>query len=1016
MKKQQYPHHTLPILFLAGFLLTPPPTYALELSGRDGQELQLKKLDMKVVVEGPLSLTEMTMHFHNPQDRMIEGRFKLTLPTNATVSRFAKDVGNHLMEGEVVERQKAKRVYTKILHTPRDPALLENAHGNLFTTRVYPINPRKTFRIVLSYSALTKMNRDGKRLLTIPLRNLPKIGKFKLSVFVKPVHGEKLQFKKRSWFKDIIQIKKSTDSNKLLMTLRQENLVPAEDLVLRFDAANKDEKGSRAVIYQYKDIQMVCYRPCLQETIPKDTKEDWKWYVDTSTSMNLGCANPAKYLKAVMTALEEKTPCHSYFYSRIRRRTLHAFGANTQLLHEWNKVNWQAALSQAISKLSKHNFFGGTDLREMWQSIRDDAATREKTTNYVVVTDGCATFGELNQKELAANKLSRDHRVHVLVIGGQEDTLTTSALAKWGRGHLIRLPITRDWKNDSACVAQELLRPLGRSFRLRCKEAQWITPDEFYDVAPGNEMVAFLKANDGERISLNITKDTKIVNLTTTGPLLEREAYRSRLRQLEKNLRSTLDPQKQILSKKMVEISQDHRVLCPLTALLVLETEYDYKRFGISRLALRDILAIEKGQIIRKQPSFDAPLSIGPKASLSVEQFIEESEQPRQSGSGTTCHYMSTAITDNIFQSRRVTYERKPRKVERRVELISGVRKTVGAVYLEELPPEKLPKPKWTKGITKNRSLKKLLSLHKELIKAPRCRKLWQEYCEMILAARYYDDLKREVLKWLQSDPQNPLVYSHLSAACHGLGNSIESVRAAMSLVEISPSNASYWNLAGFLLLRARANERAEQAFRKAIKLRPDRHNNYRGLAYALWAQQNYREAVETLRKAKGRSYELRYGYLKEVFDIELGYILRSWLNNEATAFDEIEEIARSESISLDDKTALLVIMHWETDACNVDLKVSPPEGGALKIHNRCWSGLGPEYAKVPFTSLEEGDYHIGLQYSSRIMGLVRPVCVVVKPTLSADPAIEVHTTTLCPGNYKTKLLTTLKIGNFSDR
>ena len=42
----------------------------------------------------------------------------------------------------------------------------------------------------------------------------------------------------------------------------------------------------------------------------------------------------------------------------------------------------------------------------------------------------------------------------------------------------------------------------------------------------------------------------------------------------------------------MINLSVGHRVLCPLTSLLVLETEQDYSRFGIDRRALKDILVV----------------------------------------------------------------------------------------------------------------------------------------------------------------------------------------------------------------------------------------------------------------------------------------------------------------------------------------------------------------------------------------------------------------------------------------
>ena len=105
----------------------------IALSDPDGQELVIEELNVKTAVHGVFSLTEMEIVFRNPHPRRMEGRFSAVLPEGATVSRFAKEVEGRLMEGEVVERLRANRVYAEILHQMRDPALLEQDQGNRFT-------------------------------------------------------------------------------------------------------------------------------------------------------------------------------------------------------------------------------------------------------------------------------------------------------------------------------------------------------------------------------------------------------------------------------------------------------------------------------------------------------------------------------------------------------------------------------------------------------------------------------------------------------------------------------------------------------------------------------------------------------------------------------------------------------------------------------------------------------------------------------------------------------------------
>src|SRR6185295_10051151 len=149
----------------------------ISLTNPDGQALTLVKYDLRAAVHGALSLVEMEMTFRNPENRQMEGRFTYTLPPGSTISRFAKEVNGKLMEGEVVERLRAQAIYTEILHTMRDPALLETDQGNRFSARVFPVPANGTVRLLLAFSKPLPM-KDGARKLTIPLAGLPMISEF----------------------------------------------------------------------------------------------------------------------------------------------------------------------------------------------------------------------------------------------------------------------------------------------------------------------------------------------------------------------------------------------------------------------------------------------------------------------------------------------------------------------------------------------------------------------------------------------------------------------------------------------------------------------------------------------------------------------------------------------------------------------------------------------------------------------------------------------------------------------
>ena len=107
--------------------------------------LNVARYHAHVVLQPPVALVQIDQSFYNPYNRQEEGTFVFNLPRGASVSRFAMYVdAGQLIEGELVERQRAAGVYQSIVTRRRDPAILEQIGDNLFKMRVFPIFPKDT--------------------------------------------------------------------------------------------------------------------------------------------------------------------------------------------------------------------------------------------------------------------------------------------------------------------------------------------------------------------------------------------------------------------------------------------------------------------------------------------------------------------------------------------------------------------------------------------------------------------------------------------------------------------------------------------------------------------------------------------------------------------------------------------------------------------------------------------------------------------------------------------------------
>ncbi|MCR4412352.1 MAG: VIT domain-containing protein, partial [Thermoguttaceae bacterium] len=133
------------------------------------RRLPIARYHAHVVLHPPVALVQIDQSFYNPLAGQAEGTFVFNLPRGASVSRFAMFVTHQqLIEGELVERQRAATIYESIVYARRDPALLEQIGDNLFKMRVFPIPPADTKRVLLDYT-LPLESDDGQYRFELPL-------------------------------------------------------------------------------------------------------------------------------------------------------------------------------------------------------------------------------------------------------------------------------------------------------------------------------------------------------------------------------------------------------------------------------------------------------------------------------------------------------------------------------------------------------------------------------------------------------------------------------------------------------------------------------------------------------------------------------------------------------------------------------------------------------------------------------------------------------------------------------
>jgi hypothetical protein len=532
----------------------------ISLTASDGTGLKLVRLTGRAVIEEPLAFTELHLVFENPEDRTIEGNFSITLPEGAQISRFAMKLADRWQEGEVVEKRRAREAYEDFLHRKQDPALLEQAAGNAFSARVFPIPARDRKELILSYS----QELPAQTTYVLPLRGLPQVGRIDLAVSVGGKGAPVEELKKESFTPDADF---ALDPRYLKggSGLRSGNLVLAR--VRPIEAARPDPLASAIVL------------------------------VDTSASRALGFEAEVRLVERIVQQIladsGHKTPISVAGYDQT-----------TDPIFEGDAGSFG---EPELTRIRERQAFGASDLERAlgWAGAQAKARGAKRV---IVITDGVATAGETAQDKLraAAARLREAgvERLDAIAVGGIRDDALLRQLVTAG---LPRAGVVIDSVAGTGAMMKRLTEVTRSGIPVKIEGARFVYPAVLDGVQSGDEVLVYADVPPDQTVRISVDggapRGADLVRVER--PLLSRAFARAKISSLLA-LSAKAGPTPAI-EREIVALSIENRVMSPFTSLLVLETERDYARFNIDRRALVDILTIDGGNVAVMKRSW-APL------------------------------------------------------------------------------------------------------------------------------------------------------------------------------------------------------------------------------------------------------------------------------------------------------------------------------------------------------------------------------------------------------------------------
>jgi Mg-chelatase subunit ChlD len=524
--------------------------------------LPVRGLSVRVHVSSTLARVEIDQVFFNPY-RTLEAAYMLAIPPSGRITRLTMNVGKKMMEGEIAAKVHARTAYETIVRKRLDPALTECMGGTLFRTRVFPVFARQEKRVLLEYTLPLAPGQKSLRIDGPHAGADLKLPWLEIKVFAQdPVQGLGLaaQFKGR----------------------REKPLALKNGTFVGYGIQSPE---SIRVSWKATDVEaQVVPGPQLPDgrhpfllTVPNDLKalkdgkaRDFLILLDTSADGGNNRLNISlKALRSLLKGLKSED-----------RFGLYAFDLKPV---PFRNADWicpdASKTTQAVNWLKKRGSGGATHFGRALEAAlgKVKSQTSKRPLEVVVLSDGKNTMdGSPHfEKVLSALRAFPNLRVHCLGIGKTHNSQFLCRIASMGRGKFISFQ-----GEDNAHLREAFT----------CADPH-VEVDSFKaDLIP----LASNLASDGGMLFAGVS-DTQIPpkvwirvkirdKLCLYGVPVQARSESSALLCGFALMNHFEEKRTKKQGELLLDLSRNYGVMCCMTSYIVLETDRDYRKWGIERI------------------------------------------------------------------------------------------------------------------------------------------------------------------------------------------------------------------------------------------------------------------------------------------------------------------------------------------------------------------------------------------------------------------------------------------------
>ena len=431
-------------------------------------------------ISGLVARVSVRQEFRNEGSDWVEGIYVFPLPDAAAVDRLRLHIGDRFIEGEIQEKEQAKKTYEQAKQSGKKASLVQQQRANLFTTSVANVAPGELVVVEIEYLEDIRYE-DGSFSIRFPMTLTPRY-----------ISGQALPDKVGSgWSGDTDRVPDASEitppmvtasrGHSITLTANVNAGVPLEIIASRYHPVSVSEtNGLYSVSLSGDNVPMdhdfeLVWRPLpsaapramaftesiggdpyhLLMVMPPDQQEALRltmpreviFIVDTSGSMHGVSITQAR--RAVHLAIKGLKPGDRFnviefnsFTNALYSQTVQASGVNVN-----NALNF-------VKQLQAN---GGTEMRPALTMALDAPRHETHLRQVVFITDGSVGYEEEMFSMIEA-KLG-DARLFTVGIGSAPNSWFMQKAAEAGRGSFTFISALHEVREKMEGLFRKLEHP-----------------------------------------------------------------------------------------------------------------------------------------------------------------------------------------------------------------------------------------------------------------------------------------------------------------------------------------------------------------------------------------------------------------------------------------------------------------------------------------------------------------------------------------------------------------------------